>query len=131
MALFQRGKKGIWWYEFVVHSRRYRESTGTPSERLAEKIERKRHRDLEAAAGGIDLTAVRPVLFSVAAKDWLDLKKPAIAEKTAAMYEADIDRLVPYFGKLLVTDITAKDIADYITARRQNKISDKSIRNEL
>ncbi len=131
MALFQRGKKGIWWYEFVVHGRRYRESTGTTSERLAEKVERKRHRDLEATAGGIELQKVRPVLFSVAAKDWLKPKAPSLAEKTRAMYEADVERLIPHFGKLLVTDITARDIADYITARRQQHIADKSIRNEL
>lgn len=132
MALFQRGKKGIWWYEFVVHGRRYRESTGTTSERLAEKIERKRHRDLEAAAGGIEVTEqAKPVLFSVAAKDWLALKEPMVATKTYAMYSADVDRLKPHFGALLVTDITDRDVADYITARRQKKIAEKSIRNEL
>ena len=56
MALYQRGKKGIWWYEFEVHGRRYRESTKTTSERLAEKIERKRHHELEAAHSGIDIS---------------------------------------------------------------------------
>jgi integrase len=131
MAMFQRGKKGIWWYEFVVHGRRYRESTGTSSEQLALKIERKRHRDIEAAAGGIELQKVRPVLFGVAAADWLKLKEPAVAEKTKAMYTSDIAHLKPHFGKLLVTDITARDVADYIKARRQDGIADKSIRNEL
>ena len=115
MALFQRGKKGIFWYEFVVHGRRYRESTGTTSERLAEKIERKRHRDLEAVAGGIEVEQVRPVLFSVAAKDWLDLNEPTWSKKTYAINKADVQHLKPHFDHLLVTDITAKDVADYIT----------------
>jgi integrase len=131
MSLFRRGRKGIFWYEFVVHGRRYRESTGTTSKHLAEKIERKRHRDLETVAGGIELEQIRPVLFSVAAKDWLKLKTPSLADKTATMYEADIKHLMPHFGKLLVTDITAREIVDYITARRQKQIADKSIRNEL
>jgi integrase len=131
MALFQRGKKGTCWYEFVVHGRRYRESTGTTSERLAYKIERKRHRELEAVAGGVEIEQVRPVIFGVAAKDWLAVKEPQIAAKTYAMYKSDIDHLTPHFGKLLVTDVAAKDVADYITARRQKKIADKSIRNEL
>jgi integrase len=131
MALYQRGKKSTWWYEFVVHGRRYRESTGTTSEQLAQKIERKRHRELEAAAGGIELQKVRPVLFGVAADDWLKLKEPMLAEKTRAMYTSDVAHLRPHFGKLLVTDITARDIADYIRARRQDSIADKSIRNEL
>ena len=131
MALFQRGKKGIWWYEFEVHGRRYRESTKTTSEQLAHKIERKRHRDLEAAAGGIEVQKVRPVLFGVAAEDWLKLKEPTLAEKTRAMYSSDVAHLKPHFAKMLVTDIAARDVADYIKARRQDGIADKSIRNEL
>ena len=47
------------------------------------------------------------------------------------MYDADVEHLKPHFGKLLVTDITARDIADYITNRRLKKVADKSIRNEL
>lgn len=39
--------------------------------------------------------------------------------------------LKPHFAKMLVTDITPRDVADYIKARRQDKIADKSIRNEL
>ena len=130
MALYKRSG-GIWWYEFVVHGRRYRESTGTTSDHLAQKIERKRHRDLEAAAGGIETEKVRPVLFSVAADDWLKLKTPTLADKTQAMYTSDVAHLKPHFGKLLVTDITARDIADYVKDRKQAKVADKSIRNEL
>lgn len=131
MALFQRGKKGIWWYEFVVHGRRYRESTGTASERLAEKIERKRHHELEAAHGGIDITPVRPVLFSVAATEWLDLKQPGWSEKMYTISKTDVGHLKKSFAKLLVTDITGRDIADYIVERRQQKAAEKTIRNEL
>src|SRR5687768_2415608 len=131
MALYQRGKNALWWYEFVVHGRRYRESTGTKSEHLAQKIERKRHRDIEAAAGGIEVEKVRPVLFGVAADDWLKLKSPTLADKTKTMYTADVARLKPHFGKLLVTDITARDIADYVRDRKLAKVANKSIRNEL
>src|ERR1041384_5358696 len=52
MALFQRGKKGIFWYEFVVHGRRYRESTGTTSERIAEKIEAAQRQTEEHVGNG-------------------------------------------------------------------------------
>lgn len=115
----------------MAHGRRDRESTGTTSEQLARKIERKRHRELEAAAGGIELEKVRPVLFGVAADDWLKLKEPGIAEKTRAMYKSDVAHLKRHFGKLLVTDITPPDAADYIKTRRQDGIADKSVRNEL
>ena len=131
MALFRRGKRGIWWYEFVVHARRYRESTGTASETLAQKIERKRHRELEAASGGIELQRVRPVLFGIAADDWLKVKEPTLADKTRAMYAADVGHLKPHFAKLLLTDIAARDVSDYVKARRRDGVADKSIRNEL
>ena len=71
------------------------------------------------------------MLFGVAADDWLKLKEPGIAEKTKVMYKSDVAHLKPHFGRLLVTDIRARDVADYIKARRQDRIADKSIRNEL
>jgi integrase len=39
--------------------------------------------------------------------------------------------LKKHFGGLLLTDITDKDIADYIVKRRTQKAADKTIRNEL
>src|ERR1051325_1599930 len=112
-----------------------RASGGTSSSCTVAAIvsrQERRQSDLEAAAGGIEVTEqAKPVLFSVAAKDWLALKEPMVATKTYAMYSADVDRLKPHFGALLVTDITDRDVADYITARRQKKIAEKSIRNEL
>lgn len=138
MSLFKRGKKGIWWYEFEFSGHRYRESTKTTSRSLAEKAERKRHRDLEAAGAGVRVEKARPVLFSVATDEWLKLKGPTISAKTLNIYTAEVAVLKAYFGALLVTDITARDIVDYITARRQTKskktkakTADKSIRNEL
>src|SRR5947207_2135059 len=98
MALFRRGR--IWWYELEVLGRRYRESTHTSSERLAGQIERKRHREVEAANGGIELKATRPILFPVAAADWLELKKPAWAPKTYVISKTDVEHLKTHFGKL-------------------------------
>ena len=109
----------------------FRESTGTASETLAQKIERKRHRELEAASGGIELQRVRPVLFGIAADDWLKVKEPTLADKTRAMYAADVGHLKPHFAKLLLTDIAARDVSDYVKARRRDGVADKSIRNEL
>ena len=46
-VLYRRG--GIWWFEFKVAGRRYRETTRTSSKTLAAEIERKRHREIETA----------------------------------------------------------------------------------
>ena len=72
-----------------------------------------------------------PVLFSVAAADWQKLKEPVWRPKTLECAQGDIAHLKRHFSPFLVTDIRAIDVADYITKRRQQHASDKSIRNEL
>jgi integrase len=128
MALYKRG--GTWWYKFKYAGRTYRESAGTSNEQLALKIERKRHREIEELTHGIKRPSA-PVLFSVAANDWLQLKEPTWAEKTHVNATLDVGHLKKHLGALLLTDITDKDIADYITSRRTEKAADKTIRNEL
>ena len=128
MALFKRGR--VWWYQFYYSGRRYRESTRTNSKTLATDIERVARRDVEAAAFGIRRPR-RAVLLSVAADDWIALKTPTWAAKTLSAVTLDVRHLKKHFGRLLVTDIRAQDIADYITARRREKASDKTIRNEI
>lgn len=128
MALFKRGK--IWWFKFKYAGRLYRESAGTANEQLAQKIERKRHREIEEQTHGIKRSTA-PVLLSVAAKDWLALKEPTWASKTHVNATLDAGHLKKHLGALLLTDISDKDIADYITTRRAEGAADKTIRNEL
>lgn len=128
--LYRRSASGPWWFRFEYLGREHRESTHTKNEQLAGKIERKRRREIEEAAAGIRRAAA-PVLFSVAATDWLALKQPTWAEKTHVNATLDVGHLKAHLGKLLLTDIRDKDIADYITARRIQKAADKTIRNEL
>ena len=78
--LYRRGR--IWWFEFEVVGRRYRETTRTSSQTLAAQIERKRHRDIETAISDIRPRTLPP-LFAAAAKEYLAHKKPSWAPKTA------------------------------------------------
>jgi integrase len=128
VALFKRGK--IWWFKFKYAGRPYRESAGTANEQLALKIERKRRREVEEVAHGIRRPSA-PVLLSVASKDWLELKEPTWAKKTHVNASLDVGHLKKHLGGLLLSDITDKDIADYITSRRTEKAADKTIRNEI
>jgi integrase len=131
MALFQRPGRKVWWFEFEYRGRRYRESTGTRSKTLAMDVERKRRRDVEESANGIRRNKNAAVLFSVAASEWLSLKKPTWADKTHTIETANIGHLKPHFGKLLLTDITDHDIARYQEQRRQKKAANKTINNEV
>jgi integrase len=128
MALYKRG--ATWWFKFKYAGRTYRESAGTSNEQLALKIERKRHREIEEKTRGIT-RASAPVLFSVAAKDWLDLKEPTWAAKTHVNATLDVGHLKKHFGSMLLTDIADRTIADYIITRRKQVAADKTIRNEL
>lgn len=128
MALYRRSD--TWWFKFKYAGRTYRESAGTSNEQLALKIERKRHREIEEKTHGIK-RASPPVLFSIASKGWLELKEPTWAKKTHVNASLDVGHLKKHFGPMLLTDITDKDIANYITTRRTEKAADKTIRNEL
>jgi len=128
MALLKRGKR--YWFEFEFQGRRYRESTRTTSEQLALKIERKRRREIEEAAAGIRRPTA-PTLLSVAADDWLELRKPTWAKKTYVAAALDVSHLKKHLGTLLLSDIRDRDISDYINTRRIEKASDKTIRNEI
>jgi integrase len=131
MAVFQRLGRKVWWFEFEYRGRRYRESAGTRSRTLAVEIERKRRREVEEAANGIRRNRNAAVLFSVAASEWLALKQPGWAAKTYVNAKTDIAHLKVSVGKLLLTDITDRNIADYQAHRRAEKASNKTINNEV
>ena len=129
MALYKRG--GVWWYQFKYRGRRYQESAGTSSKTLAREIERTRRRSIEEAANGIRRARNAAILFSAAATDWLKLMEPTWAPKTHVIATTDVGHLKARFGSMLLVDIDARQIADYIKARRAKGAADKTIRNEL
>jgi integrase len=129
MALYKRG--GVWWYQFKYRGRRYQESAGTSSKTLAREIERTRRRSIEEAANGIRRTRNAAILFSAAATEWLKLMEPTWAPKTHVIATTDVGHLKARFGSMLLVDIDARQIADYIKTRRAKGAADKTIRNEL
>ena len=62
---------------------------------------------------------------------WHGVKKPSWAPKTYIIESTNIEHLKPHFGRLLVTDITDRDIAEYQQARQEAKAAHKTINNEL
>jgi integrase len=112
-----RWKRGnIWWYRFKFGGRIFEESTRTPSKRLAERIELKRRRELEEGLHGLK-KPVMPILFRIAAKDWLEWKAPALAPRTVLMHQTNLAHINKVLGGLLITDIEPVDISNYQKAR--------------
>ena len=113
--LRKRGR--IWWYRFKFGGRVFEETTRTTSHRLAERILTKRRRELEEGLHGLR-KPVTPRLFRVAAKEWLEWKKPTLAPRTVKMHEANLSHINEVLGGLLITDIRPEDISNYQKARR-------------
>ena len=126
--LYRRGR--IYWFEFTIVGRRYRETTRTTSRTLAGSIERKRRREIEEHVNGMRPRTLPP-LFSDAARDYLIRKKPSWAPKTYVVETTNLAHLKPHFGRLLVTDITDRDIAEYQQARQDTGTGHKTINNEI
>ena len=112
MSLFRYQGSKVWTMDFLFHGQRIRESTGTRSKTLAQKIERKRRRALEEGTAGIRKHQ-QPRLLSVAADEWLDLKKATLAPRSVMIEKANLAHLLPELGRKLVCDVDARDIARY------------------
>jgi integrase len=130
MSVFRYKGSKIWTMDFVFHAQRIRESTGTSSKTLAEKIERKRRRELEEGTAGIRKHQ-QPRLFSVASEAWLDLKKATLAPRSVAIEKANLAHLLPEFGRKLVCDIEPRDVAKYQRKRVDSGASSKTVNLEI
>lgn len=126
--LYQRGR--IFWFEFTIGGRRYRETTRTTGRTLAASVERKRRREIEENINGIRRRTF-PALFAAAAGDYLARKKPSWAPKTYVIETTNLEHLRSHFGRMLVTDITDRDIAAYQQERQDAGAAHKTINNEV
>jgi integrase len=72
-----------------------------------------------------------PVLFTAAAEDYLAWKQPSWAPKTHTIETTNVAHLKPVFGRLLLTDITDRDISAYQQGRKAEKAAPKTINNEV
>ena len=130
MSLFRYPGGKTWYYEFHFAGQKVRESAKTRSKEMARRAENARRRDLEESYHGLK-KRIPPRLFSVAADEWLALKKPALAERSYIIEQANLKHLLPTFSKLLITDIDGKDISQYQQSRLEEKASPKTVNLEV
>jgi integrase len=109
---------------------RVRESSKSTSKTVAIKAERARRRQMEEGFNGLPRNR-KPMLFSVAAREHLDFKKAEVKASTLRIESKNIDHLTPVFGKLLLIDITAKDIAAYQRSRAAEGAAGATINLEV
>lgn len=130
MSVFRYKGSKVWTMDFIIHGQRVRESTGTRSKTLALKIEGKRRRDLEEGSAGIK-KAQAPRLLSVAADEWLDMKKATLSSRSVKIEQANLAHLLPELGRKLICDIEARDITRYQQKRIDEEASPKTVNLEV
>jgi integrase len=127
MALYKRG--GVWWFRFKFAGQSIRESAKTSSKTLAVEAERARRRQMEASYNGVQ-KRVSPMLFSAATRNWMDTH-PDWRPNTRALQRFALQHINPVFERVLISDITADDIARYQMARKSAGASARSINIEV
>jgi integrase len=130
MALFKYPGKKTWWYEFHFAGQKVRESAKTRSKEIARRAEAARRRQMEEGFHGLKKRTV-PKLLSAASDEWLQLKKPTLADRSYLIEKANLKHLLPEFGQLLITDIEGKDVSRYQQNRQKAGASPKTINLEI
>jgi integrase len=127
MSVYKRG--GVYWFKFRFENQVIRESARTGSKTVAKEAERVRRRQLEMSVNGI-VKRERPLLFSVAAKEWFE-SKTALTPLGRAYYRQYLGKLNREFGGRLVSDITADDIARLQRKRQSEGLSGRQVNCEV
>src|SRR5215469_14294907 len=123
MSVYKRGN--VWWFHFRFAGQEIQESTKSKSKTIARDAERARRRELEQGFNRIDKQRAAQ-LFSVAAENWLAVKKAHLAPRSIIIERANLKHLNPFFGKMLICDIRGEDVARYQVVRLQEKAAPKT-----
>jgi integrase len=130
MSVFRYKGSKVWTMDFMFRGQRIRESTGTRSKTLALKIEDKRRRALEEGAAGIRKQR-QPLLLSVAADEWLKMKKATLAPRSIEIAEGALAHMLPDLGRQLICDLDARHIARYQQKRLDEGASGRTVNLEV
>jgi|HubBroStandDraft_6_1064221.scaffolds.fasta_scaffold32961_4 integrase len=130
MSLYKPKGSKIWVMDFMFHSQRIRESTGTASKSRASRIEQKRRNDLAEGAAGIRKQDP-PRLLSVAADEWIEAKKLAWSPGMCQIAENSLAHLLPELGKKLLLEIEASHVAKYQRARLAERAANRTVNIEV
>lgn len=126
--LYRRGN--IWWYDFRIFGSRIRESSHSTSKTLARDAARQRRREIEESGNGLSKRK-RPILFSVAAQDYLTDKRGEVKESTYRIESKNVDHLSPVFGKTFISEIDGRNISRYQQAREADGAAGATVNLEV
>src|SRR5260370_39142728 len=128
VSLYKRGD--VWWYKFRFAGQMIREASKSESKTLAKDAERARRRELEESFNRISRPRTAQLL-SAAAEAWLQTKIAHLSPRSVIIERSNLKHINPYFGKMLLCDVTADDIARYQAERLENGAAPKTVNLEV
>ena len=128
MAIFKRGN--IYWYEFTYQGVRHRVSSGSSNKRVCTDALAAKRLELAENRNGLK-PVVKPKRCSVALNECIELNKAHWAPKTQELHRNSLQHLEPFFGKMLLSQVTADDIARYQGKRQDAGASNRTINIEI
>ncbi|MFL6448617.1 MAG: tyrosine-type recombinase/integrase [Bryobacteraceae bacterium] len=137
MAVFRPKRNGIqsknYVCEFVIHSKRIQESTGASSKTVAKEYEKRRRAELERAAAGLPTGEKVPRLKVVneVSDGYLDGYRTTHKPKSVIFAEGCLKNVKRHLGTVLLPDLTEERIRKYITLRKTERASGRTITMEV
>jgi integrase len=128
--IYKRGN--LYHMDVTINGVRYREALDTTDRRQAPSLEQKRVAEIQAGKGASRSSrdfARKP--FTAAADQFLDDRKPHVADRTYVLERNLISPLRKFFGERLVLRISAENIAAYQRERRRAGISGRTLNMEV
>ena len=130
MSIYRYKGSKVWTMDFMFMGQRIRESTHQTSKTRAQEVHDKRKQKLRDGVSGYKKHS-RPLLMSVAASQWLELRKPAWSPKMYVIEKTNLGHLAPEIGKHLLQDVEPKHISQYQQKRLAEGASPKTINLEI
>lgn len=128
--IYKRGK--LYYMDVTINGVRYREALDTTDRREAPSLEKKRVAEIQAGKGASKSSrtfARKP--FVAAADEYLEDRKPHVADRTYVLERNLLSPLRRFFGERLLLRITAENIAAYQRERRGTGISGRTLNMEI
>lgn len=131
MSVYKRGD--TWWYEFVFAGKRIRESAKTTSKTVAREAEKSHRRELERTLAGLPAEKRENRIRSVSEVITAYMEGYAADHKPKSV-ESATNSLVAvrrHLGAHLLPDLTEARIRKYMTDRKKEGVSGRTINMEL
>jgi integrase len=128
VSVYKRGD--VWWYKFRFAGQLIRESSKSESKTVAKDAERSRRRELEESFNRISRPRTAQ-FFPMSAESWLKAKIAHLSPRSVIIERANLKHINPYFGKMLLCDVAADDIACYQAERLEQGAAPKTINLEV